>query len=171
MALIVEDGTGKTDAESYESVANITTYLTNHGEESDWTGLADDTAREKKARQATRFLDHHFATRWKGTRTSETQALDWPRAYVYDRDGYDIDDDVVPVQLKNALAILCERASTEDLIPDQANPGDIVRKRVRVGSIEQDISYAGSQSQEKFYRLAEALLDDLLEPSNTLSRA
>ena len=44
MALIVEDGTGLANAESYVSVADATTYHTNYGNTA-WTAIIRSTAR------------------------------------------------------------------------------------------------------------------------------
>lgn len=169
MALIVEDGTGKADAESYDSVANALAYL---GKFASAPVFGTKTTAEQEAamRAATRFLDVEFSGRWRGSRVYETQALDWPRAGAHDRDDYLIDHDEIPQRLKDATAALAERAVAEDLIPDQGKPGGIKAKRVKAGSVEVDTEYAGAQAQEKFYRLAEGLVADLIHSSMTLRR-
>lgn len=106
MALIVEDGTGNADAQSYISAADATTYHTAHGNAS-WTGT--DAAKEAALVRATAWLDARYLSRWPGARYTSTQALEWPRSGAVDRDGNDISA-MVPTALKNAL---CEAALKE----------------------------------------------------------
>lgn len=54
--------------------------------------------------------------RWKGKRTSEAQALAWPRKMVF-IDGLLIPDDEVPQAIKNAQMQLAVYADTIDLNP------------------------------------------------------
>ena len=66
MALIVEDGTGVSGAESYISVVDADDYHTNHGNTS-W-GSADTTAKEIALRKASEYLDGKYGKRWLGIR-------------------------------------------------------------------------------------------------------
>lgn len=173
MALTVEDGSGLAAADAYDSITNIESYLTSMGgPTATWVALSTDAAKEPHVRKATRYLDAEYGSRWKGTKTYSTQALDWPRAWV-EAEGYAIDSsgsDAIPTALKQALAILADASASEDLMPDQANPGDIKRKRVKAGPVEQDVEYLSGLAQEKRYRLVENLLAPLLEPAGTLER-
>lgn len=74
MALIVEDGTGLVDSDSYISLADARTFAANYG----ITLPADDTEAEIALRQGTQYVDLQedcFA----GDRLSDTQALAYPR--------------------------------------------------------------------------------------------
>lgn len=73
MALIVEDGSGKVDAESYVSVADCAAYATAHG----LTFAGDEPAKEARLRRATQYLDAQYA--YKGEEQTDAQALAWPR--------------------------------------------------------------------------------------------
>lgn len=73
MALIVEDGSGKVDAESYVSVADCAAYAVSHGLA--FTG--DEPAKEARLRRATQYIDAQYA--FKGEEQTDTQALAWPR--------------------------------------------------------------------------------------------
>jgi len=73
MALIVEDGTGKVDADSYVSVADCATYATAHG----LTFAGETAAQEERLRRATQYLDSEYT--YKGDPLTDTQALAWPR--------------------------------------------------------------------------------------------
>lgn len=126
MALIVEDGTGLSTAESYLSVADCDTYHSNRGNTA-WAALAT-TAKEQALRKATDYLVQEYRMRWKGTRMTAAQALDWPRAYVYMEavltglTGTDfpelVPNDVVPVEVENATADLALKSLTLTLMGD-----------------------------------------------------
>jgi hypothetical protein len=115
MALIVEDGTGKVDAESYESVANYTTYCAARGLD---LGAATDADKEADLRKGTAFLDGYF--RLRGIRGSATQALEFPRAAgTLDRDGYEITG--VPLAIKHAaceMGFAARSAPDNDVLPN-----------------------------------------------------
>ena len=75
MALTVEDGTGKADADAFVSVEDCDTYCEARGL-TDWTGVADSPADTKEAaiRRATDHLSAAYA--WKGAkRNGRSQAL------------------------------------------------------------------------------------------------
>lgn len=73
MALIVEDGSGKIDADSYVSVADCAAYAAAHG----LTFAGDEPAKEARLRRATQYIDAQYA--FKGEEQTDTQALAWPR--------------------------------------------------------------------------------------------
>lgn len=85
MALIVEDGTGLADADSYISLADARTYAENYG----YSLPATDPEAEILIRQGTLDVD---ANEMKGSKLLDTQSLSVPRVDVY-CDGYlkDID--------------------------------------------------------------------------------
>lgn len=73
MALIVEDGTGKPDADSYVSVAACEAYAAAHG----LAFAGEVPAQEAALRNATLYLDTQYTFR--GDRKTAGQALEWPR--------------------------------------------------------------------------------------------
>lgn len=125
MALVVEDGSGLANAESYISVADATAYFAARGVAS-WAALASDTVREQLLRKATDYMVATYSESWAGQRLTVAQALDWPRAYVPRKDvvgGYGPaplywPDDAVPELVRRACAELALRAATADLQPD-----------------------------------------------------
>jgi hypothetical protein len=155
MALVVEDGTGKSDADAYDSLANIDAYHTNLGN-AGWTGT--DAVKEIAIKKGTRYLDLHYGRRWRGSRSNETQALDWPRTGVTDDDSYSLDSDSMPADLLKACAEASLRALTETLIEDIDEPGTVVYEFIKVGPIEERNSYSGGKSQTKRYPLIDYLL-------------
>lgn len=159
MALIVEDGSALTNAESYCSVAFATEYNAAFGN-TDWTEYVTED-REIALRRATQWLDNNFGTVWKGQKVSSTQALDWPRSGVSDQDGYGLPSDEIPLALKQACAEMAVRALADELDPDVENPGNIKRETIRVGPILESTEYY-SRSFVTAYRRTTFLLQDYI---------
>jgi len=124
MALIVEAGAGLANAESLISVTDADTYFTNIGN-SAW-GVLTTTQKEQSLRVATLYMGGAYRDKWAGTRTTVTQALDWPRYMVPIRDtptafGSAIafyPANSVPLLVGYACAELAVRGSAADLAPD-----------------------------------------------------
>ena len=77
LTLIKEDGTGKTDANSYADVADGNAYYDGHLYATAWTGAGDDQKAVALV-MASRLIDAEF--QFNGTRTNAVQGLQWPRA-------------------------------------------------------------------------------------------
>lgn len=169
MALEVEDGTGKDDAESYISVEGANTYHANRGNTT-WTALTDEQC-EQALRKATDYMTQVYRLRWKGTRVTSTQALDWPRNWV-ERDEYSyvtmngaqviggfmyFPNDEVPTEVANACAELALIASTTTLNPALGRRS--VREKVDVIEVEYD-RYG---PQYTIYRAIDGMLAPFLE--------
>lgn len=150
MSLIVEDGTIVPGAESLTSVAEATAYHAARGNAA-WAALATDTIREQCLRKGTDFMRQAYRSRWQGVKVDEDQALDWPR-YDVVVEGYAIDSDIVPTEVKNACAELALRASAGDLLADQSQ--GVIREKV--GQIE--VEYDRSSPQQARYSAIESLL-------------
>ncbi len=163
MALIVEDGTGLANAESYGSVADADAYFAARGSPTTWTALLEP-AKEQWLRQGTEFMDLEFGSRWKGRRVTQDQALDWPRWNVTDRDGFTIGSDTVPIQLARATFETAHRMAIDgsDLMPDLDTSANIKRERIEVGPIELDTTYAGSSDQQAQLVKIEKMIRDLV---------
>ena len=78
--LIVEDGTGLSNADSYASLAEANLYHANHGNV-DWSDI-DATTKEQLLRKATDYMVAQYRLQYAGYRRYSTQSLDWPRLYV-----------------------------------------------------------------------------------------
>ena len=90
MAFVVEDGTGKTNANAYITVAEANSYISDYARaDSGWDALNDATC-EGHILEATQTLDLLYAHRFVGIKQDKEQALAFPRYGAYDRDGYAI---------------------------------------------------------------------------------
>lgn len=137
MALIVEDGTGRADAESYCSVAYADAYFSARNV-SNWDG--SDAHKEGLLRLATDFMQQRYTSLWQGYRKTSTQALDWPRYDVIAFE-YDVSSTVVPDAIMRACAELAHRANhaTDNYLnPDLGRK--TVREKVDVIEVEYDPS-------------------------------
>jgi phage-related baseplate assembly protein len=155
MALVVEDGTGLSTAESYASVAAADTRLNLLGNDT-WDTMT--TAEQEEAlRRSTTFMEQNFRARWQGSRVSSTQALSWPRYSVY-VDGFSIASTTVPVDVANACIDLALKAAAGDLAPDIERA--IIREKV--GPLETEWSPHASQVVQ--YRAINMTLAPYLMP-------
>ena len=158
MALIVEDGTSKTDADALCSVAFADTYNTSYGLVATWDA-ATEAVKERAIRLGTQFLDEYYKLLWKGDKASFDQTLTWPRTGADDEDDYTIDSDVVPLKIQQAVAELAIRVvNGDDLFTDQDTAGNIEAEKVKVGPIEIATEYSGSGSQESLFTVVDRLV-------------
>ena len=144
MSIIVEDGTGKADAETYVSVAVANAYHAAMGN-TGWTGT--DAAKEIALRRAAQYIDNRY--RFRGERKTSTQALEWPRV------GYELGWRVEGWPVKALADATCEaalRALTATLQTDVA--GDQITEET-VGPIT--VKYAAKSGQTR-YPLVDSLL-------------
>ena len=164
MALIVENGTGLVDAESYISVADADTYHSNRGNTA-WATYTT-SVKEQLLRKATDYIEQVYRLRWLGYRHTEDQALSYPRDEVPRRDFTFLNqfsfypNDEVPTEVKNACAEFALRANAEALAPDIAR----IATREKVGSLE--VEYDVNSPAYVIYRA----IDNLVAPFlNSLS--
>lgn len=130
MALIVEDGTGKSNAESYCTVAFADAHFAARNVPS-WDG--SEAHREGLLRLATDYMLARY--QWAGERVTATQALDWPRSGIVAH-GFDVASNAVPLAIQRACAELAHRAnhSPSGLMPDLGKT--TVREKVDVIEVE-----------------------------------
>lgn len=166
MALVTEDGSGLSTAESYSSLAEVLTYITAFKSAANlavWTGLTT-AQQETSARVATQYIDASNRGQWKGYRANETQALGWPRSAVYDVDGYLVASTSLPTTLKSATSEAAFRhANGDTLIADIAAGDNLISESVSVGSISSSATFDGVKTASKGYPIIDRLLSDLTE--------
>lgn len=94
MALTVENGTLVANANSYISVADFTAWA-------DARGITYPALPELQ-QKILRAMDYIESLDFVGQKHEETQALQWPRDYVY-IDGYSVESDEIPPEIKKAV--------------------------------------------------------------------
>lgn len=150
MALVVEDGTGKADAESYATVAQFTSYCEARGYA---TGGPDDEVVEQKLRLATDYIDAHY--RFKGARKLSTQALEFPRTGLLDWSSYEITG--VPSRLRSATIELAFKGLTDAaFFVDSDKSGRVTSEKV--GPISITYGGDGADPSEKRYTVVDSML-------------
>ncbi len=135
--LIIEDGTGKPDAESFVTAADLVEYATNYGV----TIPADEPSQEALLRRAAVAMDDY---NWKGERASVDQALSWPRRYV-DIDGDVKPSDLIPARIKHGQMALAAEIHADDIDPVEKRQGPVTKERVE-GAVE--VQYAAPTVQQ-----------------------
>lgn len=165
MAIVVEDGTGLTDAETYVSVDDCKAYLDARGRVT-WGDLTEQQ-QEASLRQAADYLDAKYGPRLQGYRLKTTQALMWPRTDV-SWDNVTWDPAPLPVPLIRACCEAASIASTGvDLFEPLDRGGQVVEKLEIVGPITERTKWAGSAPVGTTYP-AIARYMDILCGSGTL---
>ena len=98
-----------------------------------WTNADDDT-KEAALMWATRLLNDLI--NWAGYKTSQGQALRWPRNFVYDLDGYLLDSGTIPDFLKSATSEYARNLIDSDLTEGNAMAGF---KSLKIDVLEMEI--------------------------------
>jgi hypothetical protein len=155
MTIIVEDGSGLANAETYCTVAEADAYHTLRGNAT-WADL-DLDVKEALLRKAADYMLQAYRLRWQGYRVKTTQALDWPRQGVSLPDnfayGYSyLSSTVVPVEVKNACAVLAWKSNSLTLNPDS----DRVTSSESVGPVS--VTYDLSSPSAPIFNEVDAIL-------------
>lgn len=130
--LIVEDGNGLVNANSYATVAQVS-------ERAAWFGnthwdLKEEITQHHALIIATRYVDTLYGDLYRGELLTNEQALLWPRTEFQDRRGRTRDQGTVPVELVDAVAVLA-LGHLESPLSLETDPNSNVRRRsVSVGS-------------------------------------
>lgn len=161
MTLIIEDGSGRADANCYADTDYADGYHALRGR-AEWAAAA---AGERAAAliKATDCLDANYSFR--GHRETRTQALAWPRCCAEDESGRVISG--VPDAVRRACAELALRALTEDLMPDEARGGQVVSESL--GPIS--TTYAPDAPAGTVRRLVDGILRGVVQGGRDVVRA
>ncbi|MBU0651179.1 hypothetical protein KKC59_04645 [bacterium] len=127
--LIIEDGTGKADANSYIDLAFSNQYFEDRLYSSKWNELSDDD-KTRALLMSANILDTYVD--WRGRRTNKDQVLVFPR-YGLEDEGYAVLNNEIPIKIKKAQAELALFIVLEDRVADR---GDIGIKEIQVESIK-----------------------------------
>ena len=151
LTLIVETGTGLSNANSYATVAEGDAYHEAHLYASAWTGAVLSTKTAALV-WATRLLDEQV--QWYGYRATVAQALSWPRGGVPEKEanadaayaalyGYVIASTVIPTWLKYAV---CEYARQLIEVNRTTDVDTVGYSQITVGPISLTIDKADKKN-------------------------
>ena len=122
MTLIIEDGAGKTDAESYATADELALYAVKFGV----VIPADVPAQEALLRRAALAMD---GMTWKGRKTRSEQALSWPRREVH-LDGENKAANYLPARIQYGQMALAAEIHQDDIDPIDKRKGAVTLERV-----------------------------------------
>ena len=124
LTLIKEDGTGRSDANTYASVEDGDNFFAGHLYPEIWLATINATRREPSLVMATQIIDAEW--QFHGHRAVAGQALHWPRANCPDPDGEagaTVASDTVPVAIVNATCQLALKLLQTDRTTDPTGEG------------------------------------------------
>lgn len=158
--MIVEDGTGLSTANAYCSEATLDTYCDDRG-----ITLASGDAEAALVR-ATAYIDQTYRNRFQGYRVRyRAQALEWPRALVYDASGFLVPSDAVPVEIVQATCEAAIRELTEagSLAPDL----DREVRELQAGSVR--LVYGANAKAQTTFQIIDGILAGLLGSTSSIT--
>jgi len=165
--IIVEDGTGIANSNSYVTLIEADAYFTATGNLG-WAG--DDDFKNQNLINATAAMDATYGPRYISFLQDEvTQALLWPRQQIWDRHSRRINDDQIPVSLKNAqceMALLSQNGV--DLYPEGRLSNQLTGESKSVGDLSISATYQRSATEQATYdgfRKVEQILWPILMPT------
>jgi hypothetical protein len=120
--LIIEDGTGVPDAESYASADDLTRYAVKFGS----VIPSEEVQQEALLRRAALAMDGMI---WKGRKTSSDQALAWPRRDV-ELDCEIKPDNYLPARIPYGQMALAVEMYADDIDPPEKRKGAVTLERV-----------------------------------------
>ena len=149
MALVIENGQGLSNSESYVDVDYVDAYFLKRGI-TEWATL---TNREQLIVRAMDYIENNYT--YQGTKLVSTQSLQFPRLI----NG----ETVYPIALKNAVCELALKSNEEDLLADT----DKTTIREKVGTLE--VEYDPNQDNTKSYNYVNKLLAPYLVSTSSFS--
>lgn len=155
MALIVEDGTGVANANSYETLVGIRAYASARGV----TLSATDSVVEAQSYKAMDFLEAQRG-RYQGDKTDPAQALQFPRTGVK-VDCVEIDSDVIPAVLVQAQCrLIMEQHAGVELTPTRTD-GFVIEDTTGPLTTKYSDKHGGGPGSVPIMPAVEALLSPL----------
>jgi len=145
MALIIEDGSGKSDAQSYVDTTFVDAYFALRG--------VTYASTDADIINGMDYFEAYYGNNIKGEKLVDTQSLAFPRL---------IDNEnVYPIAIKNAICELAYRAKSATLAPDIER----ATTKEKVGDIE--VEYSEYAPQSTNYALVDMLVMPYLNGSGT----
>lgn len=162
VSLILEDGTGKANANTYATLEYADAYHRSLGRAS-WAELDGDTRRSRLV-IATRYIDGSYP--WKGARRYRDQRLAFPRTGVVDMDKFPVEG--IPESLVMAVCEAAFIAVTDEalFLTKDAN-GQVKREAVENAVEVEYYQREGSSEYVSVYTVLDSLLRGLYRTAGT----
>jgi hypothetical protein len=165
MSLIVEDGNGLSNAESYASVAYADNYHGSIGNQ-EWLDLTL-AEKEQNLRKATIFLGSRYRGNIKGSRIGAIQRLDFPRKDIVLE--YPVANNVVPQDWQDACCVLALKSNAQSLLPDVGQK--VIKEKIDVIEITYKDDSTVVPSGAQFVEVDKLLNLYLLNPIGDIKAA
>ena len=149
MSLIIENGEGLSNSESYVDVAYVDAYFLKRGN-TEWDLI---TNKESKIVLAMDYIENNYT--YLGTKLVSTQALSFPRLIN--------SETVYPIALKNAVCELALKSNDEDLLQDISK--SVISEKV--GELE--VKYDSNQDDNKIFTKVNQYLAPYLVSTSSFS--
>ena len=134
---------GGASADSYVTLAEYATYATAQG----WTLSTTDAVNEAYLRRAALSINISYA--FQGYRQYQTQAMQWPRVWTGLVNGWPINPDTIPQDIKTAqMELAYAIQGGADPLPVSA--GAVKVERVKAGPVESETEYFASGEVSRF---------------------
>ena len=145
---------------SYVDMSDAVTYHEGRLHNDAWLN-AGTTTREAALKWATRLLD---AMSWQGEKTATSQVLKWPRTYVYNDNGDQLDTSTIPQFLIDATCEYALQLIKGDRESDTDTQGIM---EVKAGEVEIvfDKNDRASKTPASVYRLINSYLSTGSSPN------
>lgn len=151
MTLTIEDGTSVLNADSYTTVAEVDTYITDYTTDLVWC-TKSIPEKESYIRKGTNYVDDFYRSRWRGRPTKERtlQTRAWPRRGVvltYNNTveinwhigtpTETVNPTEIPLELKQAcMEAAIKLANDVDLQQDANFKGEVQREKVDIIEVQ-----------------------------------
>lgn len=135
---------GGASSDSYGTLAEYEAYVVANID-ANFNGHGHDSTHELHLRRAAQYLDRKYS--FVGMQQYQTQARSWPRLTNQLVDGWPIDPDTVPDNIKYAqfeLAYLFEENSLDPFATDITGP--VKSTTLKAGSVSKSVEYLGPRS-------------------------
>lgn len=151
---------GGVDSNSYVTLAEFEAYIVERGIS---VGTVTDAVKEGWLIRAAEYIDANWIGQWKGLIASDTQALAWPRTCVVDPDGREVDDDSIPLKIKNAQCEMAVYAKTYSNLNAYAMTSFVEEKSSKAGPVEASTKYSKGSATTYPYTNVGKLLSPYLK--------
>lgn len=139
VTLIVEDGTGYPNATAYVEVEDLKQYWYSYGYNYD---ALDDNSIRRLINRASAYIDNNYRNGFPGVRQHSTQSMEWPRFGAFYLDNFQIEENTVPPEIRNAvneMVYLISQGNDPNAIIDKN--GRVIAESSQVDVIKESLKY------------------------------
>jgi len=148
---------GSSTATSYVTIQEMEQYFFNKGYDFD---SLNENDKIRLVNSSTHYIDSNYQSSFPGYQQTSEQSLLWPRNSAYYISGYEIDEDVIPNEVKNAVCEMSQLINTGTVpFATISKSGKILKESSQVDVIKESLSYSdGTQLYQDVYTIIDAAL-------------